>query len=80
MLKKSVTLWATAVMAAALLVGCGGGGDDGPVAPTADISTSASDLVAFLQSLIAGTSETGDPIDIQPLVLVADDRAEPSPL
>lgn len=64
--------------AALVLSGCGGGGDGGAAAP--DISQSASALMDFMRGLIAGTSETSDPIDIKPLTLVSDDTAEPSPL
>ena len=81
MLKKTTTLWCAAALATALLAGCGGGGDDAaPVAPKPGIDISVSALVDFFQSLIAGTSETSEPIDIQPLVLVVDDSAEPAPL
>ena len=66
------------VSAALVLAGCGGGGSDAPAAP--DISQSASALVAFMKDLIAGTNETSEPIDINGLTLVQDDRSEPSPL
>ena len=80
MLNKTATMWGAAVLSTAMLVGCGGGDDDEAVAPKPDRATSVGALVDFFQSLIAGTSETGEPIDIQPLVMVVDDRAEPSPL
>ncbi len=65
-----------AVMAAALLAGCGGGGGSG--AP--DVAHSDSVAVAFMKNLIAGTNETSEPIDINALSLAVDDRAEPDPL
>ncbi len=80
MLKRSVTGWRVAVLSTALLVGCGGGGDDAAVPPKPDIATSVGALVDFIGSLIAGTSETSEPIDTNPLVLVVDDSAEPAPL
>ncbi len=70
------------VLSAALVVSaCGGGGDGGGVAPAPpDISQSASALMDFMRGLIAGTSETSDPIDINPLKLAVDDTADSSPL
>ena len=70
------------VLSAALaLSACGGGGDGGGAAPTPpDISLSVSALLDFMQGLVAGTSETSDPIDINALTLAVDDTAEPSPL
>ena len=50
------------------------------VPPKPDIGTSVGALVAFMQLLIAGTSETSEPIDTDTLVLVVDDSAEPAPL
>ncbi len=66
---------AMSVLAAALLVGCGGGGGG---TPAEDISQSTSDLLAFMNRLIAGTDETSDPIDINSLTLAVDDTAEPA--
>ena len=70
------------VLSAALaLSACGGGGDGGGAAPTPpDISLSVSALLDFMRGLVAGTSETSDPIDINALTLAVDDTAEPSPL
>ena len=52
-----------------------------PNAPAStDISQSISALIAFMNNLIAGTSESGDPIAINSLTLVSDDTAEPSPI
>ena len=69
-----------AAMATALAAGCGGGSDS-PSAPVAstDISQSISALFAFITTMIAGTSETGDPIDINPMTLATDDTAEGTP-
>jgi len=74
-----------AVLSAALLTSaCGGGGGDGgadaaPPAPP-NIGQSVSALLSFMNSLIAATSETSEPIDINPLTLVVDDMGEPAAL
>ena len=67
------------------LSACGGGGGDGAGAAAAapappDIGQSVAALLDYMQGLIAGTSETSDPVDINPLTLAVDDTAEPSPL
>ena len=92
MLKLHSRLAFGAVLSAALLAGCGSGGSDDvssapvpnapvPNAPAStDISQSISALIAFMNNLIAGTSESGDPIAINSLTLVTDDTAEPSPI
>jgi hypothetical protein len=76
--KIKLRLAAASVLAAALLVGCGGGGGGGGGTPAEDISQSTSDLLAFMNRLIAGTDETSDPIDINALTLAVDDTAEPA--
>ena len=70
----------TAAMATALIAGCGSANDSqpAPVAST-DISQSISALYAFITAMIAGTNETNDPIDINPLTLATDDTAEGTP-
>lgn len=69
------------VVSAALLVSACGGGGGGPAAPAPpDIGRSVADLLGFMNSLIAGTSETGDPIDINALTLALDDAGEPAAL
>ena len=87
MLKLHSRLALGAVLSAALLAGCGSGGSDDvssapvPNAPVStDISQSVSALITFMNNLIAGTSESGDPIAINSLTLVTDDTAEPSPI
>lgn len=65
-----------AVLATALVTGCGSGGGGGGV--STDISQSVSALVTYLNTLIASTSDTSDPIDISGLMLATDDLAEPS--
>lgn len=69
----------SAVFAAALMSGCGGGDDGGGGGtPQPNISQSTSDLLAFMNRLIAGTDETSDPIDINGLSLAVDDTAQPA--
>ena len=78
-MKMSFKLLGAALLTSAALAGCGGGGID--VLPTAEAQTpsnSVSALVAYLQELIAGTSESTDPVDINGLELANDDTAEPS--
>lgn len=59
----------------------GGGGGSSPAPATApDISASVADLLAYVSQLIAGTSDSGDPVDINPLTLATDDTIEPSPV
>ena len=78
MTKTKTRLLAASILAAALVSGCGGGGGgDGPVE---DISQSTSDLLAFMNRLIAGTDETSEPVDINALTLAVDDTAEPAAL
>ena len=69
------------VLATALVAGCGGD-SSGSAAPAPDspISQSARSVVDFINSLIAGTSETSDPIEINPLTLAVDDSSDPVPL
>jgi len=79
-MKMTFKLLSAAVLTSAFLAGCGGGDIDvlpTPVAQTPSNSVSA--LVAFVQDLIAtSTNETGEPIDINGLTLATDDTAEPS--
>jgi hypothetical protein len=45
-----------------------------------DISQSISALYDYVVGLIAGTSDSSDPIDINALTLATDNSAEPTPL
>ena len=73
-------------LAAALMAGCGGGSGGGGLSippavgtASADIANSVSDLFAFINALIAGsTTDMSDPIDINPLTLAADNAADPT--
>lgn len=78
MTKLKLKILASSVLAAALLAGCGGGGGGGTAAE--DISQSTSDLLAYMNRLIAGTDETSEPVDINALTLAVDDAGEPAAL
>ena len=76
-------LMAGAALCAALLAGCGGDSDDhgangagGP--PPGPVAQTITDVVAYINGLI--TSDSAEPVDINPLTLVAGDSAEPAPL
>lgn len=71
---------------AASLAGCGGGGGGGSSGGTGlaagggipdSALSSVPALVAYLQQLIAATSETGEPVDLGNARLPVDDNAEP---
>ena len=81
-MKKLNSKWMFSVaLAAALMAGCGGGGGSVSSPPVStDISQSVSALVTYLNELIAGTSDLGEPIDINGLTLATDDAAEPASL
>lgn len=47
--------------------------------PPTTIANSVSSLIAFMQNLIAtSTNDTGEPVDVNSLQLATDDAAEPS--
>ena len=77
--KRKSRLLLAAVLTTALVSGCGGGGG-GSEAPQENISQSVTDLLAFMNRLIAGTDETSEPTDINALTLAVDDTAEPAAL
>ena len=86
MLTTSSRLMAAASLSAALLAGCGGSNDDhnnnSPGAggqPGAGAQT-VTDVVAFINGLIAGTSDSAEPIDIDGLTLTADNGSDSAPL
>lgn len=74
MRKTRSRLLLVAVLATAVVSACGGGGGGGT---TEDISQSSSDLLAFMNRLIAGTDDTSDPTDINSLNLVIDESSDP---
>ena len=73
-----------AALATMLVTGCGsdgdGGGGGGGASASTNIGQSVSALVTYLNSLIAGTSETSDPVDINSVTLATDDLADPTPI
>ena len=68
------------VLATAFLAGCGGGSSSSvfTAPPAQSISDTVSVLVQYVQQLIATTSDSSEPVDINGLTLVADDTAEPT--
>jgi hypothetical protein len=96
MQKNNSAWLATAALAAALLAGCGGGSVSSPLpvpvtggsvpvtpatpTPASDISTSISDLFAYMVALINATSDSTDPVDINPLTLATDNAADATPV
>ena len=78
-------LMAGAALSAVLLAGCGGNNDDhgGPGAggpPPGPVAQTITDVVGYINSLIASSSDSAEPVDINPLTLAADDAADPAPL
>lgn len=69
-----------AVLSAALVGGCGGGGGGGGETAPGLGQSATTALLAFMNSLIAGTDETSEPIDTTALTLAVDDKAEPDSL
>jgi hypothetical protein len=89
---KTRTLLALAATCVALAA-CGGGGGDGAVGGTTTTTTtdggngvpqsaqaSVAGLIAYLQSLIAGTSDTGLPVSLEGVALPVDDTGGSSPI
>ena len=76
--KLNSKLMLTAVLAAALVAGCGGGGGVA-IGPAAGAGQSVMVTLDFIRSLIANNGENSDPVDISALTLAVDDSAEPSP-
>ena len=74
------------VLAAALLVGCGGegssvegsGGGGEQSSVTTDLT--ASDVFAFISNLISGTNENGELVNVNVLTLAGDDTTAPTTL
>ena len=81
MLKLNLKLMAGAALAAALLAGCGGSGNDGVVAgPAGPMEQTITSVAAFIENLIASNGANTDPIDINSLKLAVDNTSEPTPL
>ena len=74
-------LMAGAALAAALLAGCGGNSDDhGGNGTAGQAAQTITDVAAYINSLIVGSSDNTEPVDISALTLVTDDTAEAAPL
>lgn len=74
-----------AMLATALLAGCGGGGGGAPLvaapAPVEPgIGDSVSALLAYMNRLLAATSETSEPAPLAGTALAVDDTLEPAGL
>lgn len=81
MIKFNSRGMAGAALSAALLAGCGDGGSHhGEVPPPGPVSQTITDVVAYLNKLIAGTADNTEPVDTNPLTLATDDTSEPAPL
>jgi ABC-type glycerol-3-phosphate transport system substrate-binding protein len=90
---KTRTLLALAATCVALAA-CGGGGSDGAVGGTTTTTTttnggngvpqsaqaSVAGLIAYLQSLIAGSNDTGSPVSLEGVTLPVDDAGGSSPI
>lgn len=85
----SKALWTGAVLASALLAGCGGSDGDGdggqvgtgPVNPDPQppVQQTITAVADYVRNLIAGsTADNTQPLDINGLTLAADDKAEPA--
>jgi ABC-type glycerol-3-phosphate transport system substrate-binding protein len=84
---------AAAIAGSLALAACGGSNGDDPVAapaPTTQFvpgtqvpvaaTTSVAGVIAFLQGLIAGTSDNGDPIAVGDAVLATSETDDATPL
>ena len=87
MKKTYLKLIVTAVLSGALLAGCGGGGgsDDhagngNPGLTPGPVTQTVTDVVAYISNLIAGTSDSAEPVDINDLTLTADNTGDAAPL
>lgn len=83
MLTTHSRLMAAAALSALLLAGCGGSNNDnnpGSGGPQGPVAQTVSDVVAYINGLIAGTSDSAEPIDIDGLTLTADNGSESAPL
>ena len=70
-----------AVIAASVLGACGGGGDDGSPAATAQVPAGASQsvngFVGYLRDLVASMVDMLEPVDTSAVTPPTDDTAEP---
>ena len=83
MFKLDSKLMTGAVLASALLAGCGDGGSGHAFngtspTPTPPMERTITAVAEFIRNLIASNGENTEPIDINGLTLAADDKAEPA--
>ena len=79
MFKLDSKLMTGAVLASALLAGCGdGGGGHASIGPTQPMERTITAVAEYIRNLIATTSDNTEPIDINGLTLAVDDKAEPA--
>ena len=84
MLMINSRLMALTALSAALLAGCGGssdyGSDGAQGQPFGPVAQTVTDVVAYINNLIADTADNTEPVDINSLTLTADNGAESAPL
>ena len=84
MFKLTSKLMTGAVLASALLAGCGGDSEGGQAStgpaptPTPPMEQTITAVADYVRNLIASNGENTEPIDINGLTLAADDKAEPA--
>ena len=79
-MKKSWMTLTLAFSAAAVLAGCGGGGNDTPPvteAVPASASESSSGFLGYVKALVASQADTLEPVDVSAVTPPADDAGEP---
>ena len=82
MIKFNSKLTAGAALTALLLAGCGGGSSSGVAdanQPPGGNQT-ITDVVAYINTLIAKVDANSDPVDINGFTVATDDTAEPTAL
>ena len=82
MLTFNAKLLAGVALSAALLAGCGGNSDNNGAVlpPPGSVAQTITDVVGYIQNLIASNGENTDPVDANVLTLATDDTSEPAPL
>jgi hypothetical protein len=81
MQKLNVKMLLAVASTAALLAACGGNNDDqvaAPVDPSTQTGQSVQKTLDYITSLIAGSSENSDEVNVNAITLAVDDTAEPS--
>ena len=79
--KSNLKMMLAVASAAALVAACGGNNDDpvvAPVDPSTQTGQSVQKTLDYITSLVAGSDENSDAVDISGITLAVDDTAEPS--